>query len=79
MSDIGPYFTPEHVAKALGLNSAYYIETNARHWPHIKIAGRYRFTADQVEEIVRRHTVTPAAPVVSTGTAMGRKSRGGAR
>lgn len=53
------------LAERFGITVAKLHELRKRHhWPHVKL-GRFevRFTEDQVEQIVDRHAVTPAAPV----------------
>jgi hypothetical protein len=37
-------------------------QCRAKRWPHVKVGKSYRFTPEQVAEIVRLSTVEPAAP-----------------
>lgn len=60
--------TPADVAAKFGggKTARWVLESRLRHgWPSVTVDRTIRFTAEQVDEIIRRHTVQPDANVAA--------------
>lgn len=61
------YTTPAELAEKLGVTEAKVLEWRRQHaWPSLKIGKTIRFTAEQVEQIIARHTSTPKHTTAAT-------------
>lgn len=66
-------FTPADVADMLHTTEANVLQWRRQHgWPSVKVGKTIRFTQEHVEQILAKHTVTPAkaaagAPVAIPG------------
>lgn len=70
--------TPDDMATRLGVPVSTVMHWNReKHWPHVRVGRRYRWTAEQYDLIVRSLTVTTAslAPVIAGQTARSAKRR----
>jgi hypothetical protein len=59
---VSALLTPAHLAAEFGggKTARWVLESRLKYgWPCVKVGRVVRFTSDQVEEILRRHTVQP--------------------
>lgn len=71
------YLTPADVADMFPGCTEYYVHAQVRagRWPHIVIARRAYFTAEQVAQIAELHTKHPVASIAAAAS-HGQKTRG---
>lgn len=74
-------YTIADLSKRLHKDSTYWVERNKKDFPRVEIGAQTYFTAEQINQIVAMHTVTPARPGEETAASLssGRITRGGKR
>lgn len=67
MSAVEP-ITPAQLAEILDVTEAKVMEwRRVYNWPHVKIGRTFRFTPQQVEQIIASHSVKPSATTKPSG------------
>lgn len=74
------YVTPDELAERFGVRRRRLLELNAKHgWPHVRIGKHIRWTEDQIDQILRKHTVTGGVVNTKGGRTARSTARRGAR
>lgn len=73
-------YTPADVAEMLHTSEANVLQWRRQHsWPSVKVGKTIRFTQEQVEQILAKHTVKPARAVPTTSVIAGQTKRSARR